>query len=124
MDEGESTRMSPPTAGTIIDCLPPPYTLVEESRRDTYLQRSQRRPNRSESMEYIVSFDEDEELGTKICCDKEVCKYCLTGCLKFKRVLLMLAASVLCCMVISIALGVVQTPKNNFITLSLMFAGK
>lgn len=96
----------------------PPYSVADSATTSS----SRVRPNRSESMEYIIS---DSQLGSrqKLCCSSIACRTCITDCLQFKRVLLSLSTAVLCCTITSIALGIVGAHNSSYVTLSLMFAG-
>lgn len=112
----------PPVSGT-IDCLPvipPPYSAISQERLTHHPHR-----HRSESVDPILDY-EDSHLGqrSKVCCDAVLCKICLAGCLKFRRVLYLMSLVGLFSVIGAVTLGAARTSHNNFLTLSIMFGGK
>ncbi|XP_067951113.1 uncharacterized protein [Watersipora subatra] len=104
----------------IIDSLPIPPPYISEPLPLT-THNSQRR--RSISIEQITNCDDMETQRRKVCCDVVLCKFCLAGCLRFRRVLFMMTSAGLLSIIASVILGAARTLENNFLTLSLMFAG-
>ena len=104
-----------------IDCLPipPPYS-AEPEPGSSHCSHS----GRSISVQNILDYEDMETQRSKVCCSMILCKYCLSGCLKFRRVLFMMSTAGALSILGAVILGAARTSQNNFLTLSLMFGGK
>lgn len=105
----------------VIDCLPsvpPPYTTCGEVTSRLSHTRS-----RSQSVEHILE-SADMDSGSKACCDALTCRLCMTSCLRFRCVLIMLSTAGFCSTLAGVVLGIIRVPETSYLTLSLMFAGE